>query len=72
MKKRNTGIRCPVCGGFIIERSTLPYIPRRKHGVIDPGFENIATEKDRIIDGFYCAVCKTEFHKLPPSIGRHQ
>lgn len=64
-KKRGTGVMCGDCFDEIIERSIIPYIPKQNAKLIGPGSENIATEKDRQILGYYCDECGRAYHKLP-------
>jgi len=63
--ERSTGKKCLVCGGEIIKRSHIPYKPAVSANLFGPGSRNIATEKDRIIDGYHCENCGCEYHKLP-------
>ncbi len=64
---RMTDKKCRVCGGQIIERSRIPYIPALSKDLTGLGARNIATEKDRKIDGYHCQKCGIEYHKLPES-----
>lgn len=65
MQEKDTNKRCLVCGGVIVERSYIPYIPAISKDLIGPGSRNIATEEDREIDGWHCGVCGLEYHNLP-------
>lgn len=65
MDERETGRICPVCGGSIVRRSYIPYIPAISRDIIGPGSRNIATEASRQTDGYHCDNCGIEFHKLP-------
>ncbi len=65
MEEKPTGKKCQICYGEIIERSHIPYIPAISESMIGPGSRNIATEKDRIINGYHCENCGAVYLKLP-------
>ncbi len=64
MEEKYTGKKC-FCGGIIIERSHIPYMPAVSKDLIGPGSRNIATEKNIEIDGYHCEKCGIEYYKLP-------
>ena len=66
MSDKKTGKKCVVCvNGEIVERTHIPYIAAINLELFGPGGKNIATEKDRIHDGFYCSKCGLVYYKLP-------
>ena len=64
MEEKLTGKKC-LCGGEIIERSHIPYIPAVSENLVGDGSKNIATEKNRKINGYHCENCGCEYNKLP-------
>lgn len=57
--------KCIVCGGDILRRTAIPYIPKNDGGLFGPGSYNIATEKDRITLGWHCSNCGIEYRHPP-------
>ncbi|MDX9913067.1 MAG: hypothetical protein RBS77_00610 [Candidatus Moranbacteria bacterium] len=66
MSEEKTGKKCH-CGGEIVERFRIPYIPAAAGGedLIGFGSFNVATERDRQHEGYHCDSCGIEYHKLP-------
>ena len=65
MQVKSTGKSCVVCGGDIMERSFIPYIPMISAAMCGDGSRNIATEKNRQVDGLHCDRCGLTYHQLP-------
>lgn len=56
-KYKTTTIPCPICNIGIKVKSSIPYIPRESADIIGPGSRNIATERDRKVDSYFCDSC---------------
>ncbi len=65
MSEKDTGRKCVVCGKKIIERTHIPYIAAISSDLYGPGGRNIATEENRLHDGFHCSKCGLVYYKLP-------
>ena len=58
-----TGNKCN-CGGTIVVRTDIPYVPRHDPNAIGPGSENTATEADRRVVGAHCSLCGAEYRDI--------
>jgi hypothetical protein len=64
-KDEKTDSICPVCQGWIMARTAIPYRAAVSPDLYGPGSRNVSTEADRRTLGWHCGNCFIEFHKLP-------
>jgi len=56
--EQETTADCKVCGGIIMERYSIPYVP-------PPRDEDIIMEHCKDVLGYYCSICGIAYYKLP-------
>ena len=52
------------CGGAIVVRTDIPYVPLQDSNAIGPGSQNTATEADRRVVGAHCSSCGAEYRDI--------
>ena len=64
MSETNTGVKCVVCEGRIVEKTNERYLGDPRDRGLGPGGKSQTTE----VKTLYCSSCELLYHKLPKRV----